>query len=170
MTSSLNNQGKRQPQSVLCDLPNLSDRGRCSTGSTELRLSVGLDEWSWCSAAPPFETPTKWNEPLFTPRYETNCLTVSMTRYLRAVSPSIPSSGLRGSLDRAWERKRRGTAHQCLEQSCWIIWSNAGPTDPPQQSEIYRHFGNQSELLFSLRSVKNKNEYSVITYSPLGQL
>lgn len=46
------------------------------------------------------------------------CLTVNMTRYLRAASPSIPSSGLGGSLERAWEMKRRGTAHQCLQATC----------------------------------------------------
>ena len=48
-------------------------------------------------------------------------------RYLRAVSPSTPSNGPVGSLDRAMEWKRRGTAHQCLEHSCWIICSSIRP-------------------------------------------
>lgn len=63
-----------------------------------------------------------------------HCLTVNMKRYLRAVSPSVPSTGSGGSLDRAWDRKRRGTAHQCLEPICWISCSNTGATKQTQQS------------------------------------
>lgn len=53
---------------------------------------------------------------------------VRVQRHLRAASPLIPSSGLGGSLERAWERKRRGTAHQCFKQSSWIIFTKIWPT------------------------------------------
>lgn len=59
-----------------------------------------------------------------------------MLRYLRAASPSIPSSGLGGSLDRAWDRKSRGTAHQCFELSSWIIFSKMLPTAQLQHDSL----------------------------------
>lgn len=105
-------------------LPQLWERGHCSAGSTGQLLLRGLDEWSWCSAGRPCTDKRHTMTTLLSvTSFDRVCLSVTTVSYLRAVSPLVPSSGHGGSLDRAWQRKRRGTAHQCLEPSCWISWS-----------------------------------------------
>lgn len=124
-----------------CVIPRLWDGGRCTAGSPGQHLSTGPDEWSWCSALPPWERAQgKMSFDGSKARYS---LTGSVMRNLRAVSPSPPSSGLGGRLDKAWEMKRRGTAHQCLEQSCWIICSNTWPSEETPESEIDRYFNHE---------------------------
>lgn len=59
----------------------------------------------------------------------------------------MPSSGLGGSLERAWERKSRGTAHQCFKQSSWIIFSKIWPAAQLQTDILEKTFKKNSSRL-----------------------
>lgn len=74
----------------------------------------------------------------------------TMLHHLRAMRPSTPSSGPGESLDRAWETKRRGTAHQCLEPSCWISCSNTGPKSEHNSERQTGFLAMRSEPEFCL--------------------
>lgn len=117
-----------------CDIPHLWGGGRCLARSTERLPSAGLGGWSWCSAALPYIKHDNCEQGHVEGKDQVgHRRAVSILSHLRAARPSAPSRGLGGSLDRAWERKRRGTAHQCLEPSCWIIRSKAWPAKPRQR-------------------------------------
>lgn len=67
--------------------------------------------------------------------------------YRRAESPLLLSRGLWGSLDKAWQMKRSGTAHQCFDLSCWISWSKTQPTEQTTVRNRVGHVTHRRVLL-----------------------